>query len=137
MLHSNANAVPLGSEIKVRISKFLFIDLGLLLSAQGLPAQDVMNEQQEFTKTIGSSCCERDNKEYENMKLLLKVAFYVLIPISLAAGFAKLFKTQQEIDFFTQAGLSVRAMVALGCLQILGGVLALISKNRVNLDCLP
>ena len=39
VLHSYANAVPLGAETKIRISKFLFIDVGLLLAARGIPAQ--------------------------------------------------------------------------------------------------
>lgn len=41
VLHSNADGIPLGAETRVRISKFLFLDIGLLLAAQGVPAQSV------------------------------------------------------------------------------------------------
>ena len=48
VLHSNAGGIPLGAETKIRISKFLFIDIGLLLAAQGLPAQTVMSSPLEL-----------------------------------------------------------------------------------------
>jgi predicted AAA+ superfamily ATPase len=48
VLHSSANAVPLGAETKIRISKFLFIDIGLLLAARGIPAQSVMDAKLEL-----------------------------------------------------------------------------------------
>jgi len=48
VLHSNADRNPLGAETKIRISKFLFIDIGLLLAAQGLPAQIVMSSPLEL-----------------------------------------------------------------------------------------
>ncbi len=43
VLHSNADGIPLGAETRIRISKFLFLDIGLLLAAQGIPAQAVMS----------------------------------------------------------------------------------------------
>ena len=46
--HSYANAVPLGAETKIRISKFLFIDVGLLLAARGIPAQKMMETKLEL-----------------------------------------------------------------------------------------
>lgn len=49
VLHSNADAVPLGADTKIRISKFLFIDIGLLLAAQGIPAQSLMHSALELT----------------------------------------------------------------------------------------
>jgi len=48
VLHSNAGGIPLGAETKIRISKFLFIDIGLLMAAQGLPAQTVINSPLEL-----------------------------------------------------------------------------------------
>ena len=48
VLHTNASRIPLGAETKTRISKFLFIDIGLLLAAQGLPAQTVMSSPLEL-----------------------------------------------------------------------------------------
>lgn len=48
VLHSHADAVPLGSETKIRISKFLFLDIGLLLAAQNIPAQSLMHAPLEL-----------------------------------------------------------------------------------------
>ncbi|MFI0399782.1 MAG: ATP-binding protein [Thiolinea sp.] len=48
ILHSQANHIPLGAEVKIRISKFLFIDIGLLLAAQGIPAQAVLQTPLEL-----------------------------------------------------------------------------------------
>jgi len=42
VLHSVADAVPLGGALKPRMSKFLFVDIGLLLAAQGIQPQAVM-----------------------------------------------------------------------------------------------
>ena len=48
VLHSHADAVPLGAETKIRISKFLFLDIGLLLAAQNIPAQSLMHARLEL-----------------------------------------------------------------------------------------
>lgn len=48
VLHSNAETIPLGAETKIRISKFLFLDIGLLLAAQGLPSQAIMQAPLEL-----------------------------------------------------------------------------------------
>lgn len=48
VLHSNADRVPLGAETKIRISKFLFVDIGLLLAAQGIPGQALMHSPLEL-----------------------------------------------------------------------------------------
>jgi len=48
VLHAHANAVPLGAETKMRISKFLFLDIGLLLAARGIPAQNLMEAKLEL-----------------------------------------------------------------------------------------
>jgi len=48
VLHSNANTIPLGAETKIRISKFLFVDVGLLLAALGIPAQAVIDTPVEL-----------------------------------------------------------------------------------------
>lgn len=46
--HSNADTIPLGSDIKTRISKLLFIDVGLLLAAQGIPVQNILGTPLEL-----------------------------------------------------------------------------------------
>lgn len=48
VLHSQADHVPLGADIKARISKFLFIDIGVLLAAQGIPAQTALQAPLEL-----------------------------------------------------------------------------------------
>ena len=48
IVHTHANDIPLGTETKIRISKFLFIDIGLLLCAQSIPPQSVMNAPLEL-----------------------------------------------------------------------------------------
>jgi len=48
VVHSGADAMPLGGETKIRISKFLFIDVGLLLAAQGIAAQSIMSSPLEL-----------------------------------------------------------------------------------------
>jgi hypothetical protein len=48
VLHSSADRVPLGAETRSRISKFLFVDVGLLLAAQGVPAQAVLGRPLEL-----------------------------------------------------------------------------------------
>ena len=48
VLHSGAESIPLGGDIKIRISKFLFVDIGLLLAAQGIPAQTIMSSPLEL-----------------------------------------------------------------------------------------
>ena len=48
ILHSNADSIPLGGDTKIRISKFLFVDIGLLLAAQGIPAQSIMGSPLEL-----------------------------------------------------------------------------------------
>ena len=48
VLHSHSDAVPLGAETKIRISKFLFLDIGLLLAAQNIPAQSLMHAPLEL-----------------------------------------------------------------------------------------
>ncbi len=49
VVHTSANHIPLGADVKIRISKFLFIDTGLLLAAQGIPVQQIMNSPLELT----------------------------------------------------------------------------------------
>ncbi len=49
VVHSGADSIPLGGETKIRISKFLFIDIGLLLAVQGIPPQSIMNSPLELT----------------------------------------------------------------------------------------
>jgi predicted AAA+ superfamily ATPase len=48
VVHTSADTIPLGGELRTRISKFLFIDIGLLLAAEGIPPQLVMNSPLEL-----------------------------------------------------------------------------------------
>lgn len=46
--HSHANMIPLGAETRTRISKFIFIDIGLLIAAQGISPQKTMESKLEL-----------------------------------------------------------------------------------------
>jgi predicted AAA+ superfamily ATPase len=48
VLHSSADRIPLGAEVKPRISKFLFVDVGLLLAAQNIPVQAIIGKPLEL-----------------------------------------------------------------------------------------
>lgn len=58
------------------------------------------------------------------MKIFRIVVLVVLIAMSLSAGAAKVMQMPQEVQFFEAAGLNVHLLMALGALQIIGGVLA-------------
>ncbi|PWQ99336.1 ATP-binding protein [Leucothrix arctica] len=129
VLHSNAQTVPLGSETKVRISKFLFIDVGLLLSAQGIPAQEVMSNTLELANR--GSLAEQfvgqqllySKPEYVNPELyywhpprseaqaevdFLYVAGNTIIPVEVKAGSTGTIKSLQSYVIKKQADVAVR-----------------------------
>lgn len=64
------------------------------------------------------------------MKIFKTIILVLLIAMSLGAGAAKIFQIPQEVEFFTQAGLSVTFMMALGALQIAGGGFSAFQKFR-------
>ena len=129
VLHSNANAVPLGSETKIRISKFLFIDIGLLLSAQGLPAQEIMSANLEMANRgalaeqfVGQQLLY-SKAEYVNPELYywhppksegqaevdyLYVAGNTIIPVEVKAGSTGTIKSLQSYVIKKQADKAVR-----------------------------
>lgn len=129
VLHSNADTVPLGAETKIRISKFLFIDIGLLLSAQGIPAQEVMNANLELANR--GSLAEQfvgqqllySKPEYVNPELyywqppkseaqaevdFLFVSGNTIIPVEVKAGSTGTIKSLQSYVIKKQADLAVR-----------------------------
>lgn len=65
------------------------------------------------------------------MKILRIAALVVLVLISLTAGAAKVMRVPEEVAFFQAAGLSVAMLVALGTLQLLGGVLLIFARVRM------
>lgn len=129
VLHSNAHTVPLGAETKVRISKFLFIDVGLLLSAQGIPAQEVMSHPLELANRgalaeqfVGQQLLY-SSPEYVNPELyywhppraeaqaevdFLYVAGNRIIPVEVKAGSTGTIKSLQSYVIKKQADLAVR-----------------------------
>ena len=133
VLHSNANAVPLGSETKIRISKFLFIDIGLLLSAQGLPAQEVMSTNLEMANRgalaeqfVGQQLLY-SKAEYVNPELYywhppksegqaevdyLYVAGNTIIPVEVKAGSTGTIKSLQSYIIKKQADTAIRVSSA-------------------------
>ena len=129
VLHSNAHSVPLGADTSVRISKFLFIDVGLLLSAQGIPAQEVMNANLELANR--GSLAEQfvgqqllySKPEYVNPELyywhppksqgqaevdFLYVSGNTIIPVEVKAGSKGTIKSLQSYVIKKQADLAVR-----------------------------
>jgi len=133
VLHSNANTVPLGSETKIRISKFLFIDIGLLLSAQGLPAQEVMTANLEMANRgalaeqfVGQQLLYA-KAEYVNPELYywhppkseaqaevdyLFISGNTIIPVEVKAGSTGTIKSLQSYVIKKQADIAVRVSSA-------------------------
>jgi len=129
VLHSSANSVPLGSETKIRISKFLFIDIGLLLSAQGLPAQEIMNANLELANRgalaeqfVGQQLLY-SKAEYINPELYywhppksegqaevdyLYVSGNTIIPVEVKSGSSGTIKSLQSYVIKKQADVAVR-----------------------------
>ena len=65
---------------------------------------------------------------------MAKVSIWILIAVigvlSLAAGAAKLTSAPQEVQFFQEAGVGLGWMLALGALQIAGGILLIFHRLR-------
>jgi len=129
VLHSNVQTVPLGAETKMRISKFLFIDVGLLLSAQGIPVQEVMSNNLELANR--GSLAEQfvgqqllySKPEYVNPELyywhppkaeaqaevdFLYVSGNTIIPVEVKAGSTGTIKSLQSYVIKKQADMAVR-----------------------------
>lgn len=138
VLHSNAQSVPLGADIKARISKFLFVDIGLLLSAQGIPAQEVMSNNLELANR--GSLAEQfvgqqllySKPEYVNPELyywhppksegqaevdFLYVAGNTIIPVEVKAGSTGTIKSLQSYVIKKQADLAVRVSSGKPCVN--------------------
>ncbi len=65
------------------------------------------------------------------MKIFQTVILVILVLMSLSAGAVKLLQMPQEVNFFASAGLGVALLMALGAIQILGGVLAAVPKFKL------
>ncbi|WP_417526152.1 hypothetical protein [Marinovum sp.] len=65
------------------------------------------------------------------MSLTRKIALIVLSLMSLAAGIAKILQTEQEVQFFAEAGLGVMPLMGLGLIQVAGGLLSWIRRFRL------
>jgi hypothetical protein len=65
------------------------------------------------------------------MKIFQTVILVILVLMSLSAGAVKLLQMPQEVKFFEDAGLGVALLMALGAVQILGGVLAAVPKFKL------
>ncbi|OAO02069.1 hypothetical protein A8B75_13025 [Sphingomonadales bacterium EhC05] len=64
------------------------------------------------------------------MKYLYYAILVIMVILSLAAGAAKVSNMPQEIRFFEEAGIGSTWMLPLGCLQIIGGLLAIYRRTR-------
>ena len=66
------------------------------------------------------------------MKIFRIIVLVVLIAMSLSAGAAKVMQMPQEVQFFEAAGFSVHLLLALGVIQIIGGVFAMFPVFRIS-----
>jgi hypothetical protein len=64
------------------------------------------------------------------MKILNIIILAIVALLSLAAGAAKIMKAPQEVVFFESLGISLTLMVALGVVQAVAGVMALVPRIR-------
>jgi len=99
VLYSGADTIPLGGETKIRISKFLFIDIGLLLAAQGIPAQSIMSLPLELTNRGAIA------EQFVGQQLLSAKPGY--INPSLYYWQPPKSEGQAEIDFLYESGNSI------------------------------
>ena len=67
------------------------------------------------------------------MKYVRIAVIVLLVALALAAGAAKIMKMPQEIEFFHNTiGMSVMAVVALGVVQVLSGLMLALQKTRLQ-----
>ena len=66
-----------------------------------------------------------------NMKKLNIALLVIIALLSLVAGTAKVAQVPEEMAFLEQFNLNQPAILVFGTVQILGGVLALISKTKL------
>ena len=129
VLHSNADGIPLGTETKIRISKFLFIDIGLLLAAQSIPPQTIMDSKLELANRgvlaeqfVGQQLLY-SKPSYVNPELYYwqpprseaqaEVNFLYtyennIIPVEVKAGYRGTIKSLQSFIIKKQADLAIR-----------------------------
>ncbi len=64
------------------------------------------------------------------MRISIWIIAAVLALLSLAAGAAKIAAAPQEIQFFQDAQVSIRWMLPMGVLQVVGGILTIFRRSR-------
>ena len=65
------------------------------------------------------------------MKIVNLLIVALLAILSIAAGLAKVMRTQQETEFLQGLGLSLSQIVVFGLVQIVGGILMVPKKTRM------
>ena len=65
------------------------------------------------------------------MKKLKFAILSILILLGIAAGFVKIIRMPQELDFFQAVGLSELSLVLFGVAQFCGGVLLVFRRSRL------
>lgn len=99
VMHSAADGIPLGAEVRSRISKFLFIDVGLLLAAQGIPVQSVLGRPLELaSQGILAEQFVGQHLLYAGPSYARPELFYWHPPKS---------ELQAEVDFLMQEGRDI------------------------------
>jgi len=65
------------------------------------------------------------------MKIIYKLLIVIIALLSIAAGFAKVMLTPQEVHFLESFGFNNIVIVGFGAFQIFSGLLLVVSKSRL------
>ena len=65
------------------------------------------------------------------MKIVSSMIIVIIALLSILAGLAKVLQTQQEMEFLQGLGLSPALIIVFGVVQIVAGVLLLLTKTRM------
>jgi len=65
------------------------------------------------------------------MKIINKLLIVIIALLSIAAGFAKVMLTSQEVHFLESFGFNNIIIVGFGAFQIFAGLLLIVSKSRL------
>lgn len=66
------------------------------------------------------------------MKTFLKINLYLTALLSIATGIFKIMQQEADITLFEKIGFNATGTTLLGVVQLIGGVLLLISKTRLT-----
>ena len=65
------------------------------------------------------------------MKIFQKICLVIVVLLGLAAGLAKVFQVQGDVEYFSNAGFSLSFIILLGVAHLLGVALIPFFKTRI------